>query len=120
MIRLPGIILLFAIFTDAFTQKLPRSNLSNIDLSGEWNYRLDPNDLGIKQSWFSQHLEGILQLPGSLTTNNIGDDISLNTPWIGSIADSSYFKKDGDHYDTAILTTILYEEQLLKNIIVTY
>jgi hypothetical protein len=80
--------------TDAFTQKQPGSNVSNIDLSGEWNYRLDPNDEGIKQSWFSQHLEGTLQLPGSLTTNGIGDDVTVNTPWIGSIADSSYFKKD--------------------------
>lgn len=94
MARLLSIILLAAALTNAFAQKVANNNASYINLSGEWNYRLDPDDTGIKQKWFSQHIEGKLQLPGSLTTNGIGNDITVNTPWIGSIADSSYFKKD--------------------------
>lgn len=31
-------------------------------------------------------------LPGSLTTNGIGDDITLTTPWTGQIVDSSFYK----------------------------
>jgi hypothetical protein len=94
MIRFLVITLLITILTNAFAQKLPNNTVSYIDLSGEWNYRLDRDDVGIKQKWFSQRLEGTLQLPGSLTTNVIGDDITPNTPWIGSIVDSSYFKTD--------------------------
>ena len=35
-----------------------------------------------------------LTLPGSLTSNGIGDEISLSTLWTGTIVDSSYFKTD--------------------------
>ncbi len=94
MIRFLGVILLVTVFTSAFAQKPSSNTVRYIDLSGEWSYRLDRDDLGVKQKWFSQRLEGTLQLPGSLTTNGIGDDITPNTPWIGSIIDSSYFKAD--------------------------
>jgi hypothetical protein len=94
MIRLFGVILLVITLTIVWAQKVPNSTVNYIDLSGEWNYRLDRDDVGSKQRWFSQRFEGKLQLPGSLTTNNIGDDVTVNTPWIGSIMDSSYFKKD--------------------------
>jgi hypothetical protein len=65
-----------------------------IDLKGIWNYKLDPADAGIKGKWYNDSFSGNLTLPGSLTTNGIGDDISLDTPWTGSIFDSSYYKKE--------------------------
>ena len=64
-----------------------------IDLKGTWMFKLDSTDVGEQQQWFSKKLSGTIKLPGSLTTNNIGNDISLTTPWTGDIIDSSYFKK---------------------------
>ncbi|HLN74157.1 MAG TPA: glycoside hydrolase family 2 TIM barrel-domain containing protein [Prolixibacteraceae bacterium] len=63
-----------------------------MDLSGKWNYALDPLDRGLGEGWFNKAFKDTLNLPGSLTSNGIGDDINLFTPWTGQIVDSSYFK----------------------------
>lgn len=57
---------------------------NSIDLSGEWQVTTDSTNWAGKT----------LILPGSLTSNGIGDEISLSTPWTGTIVDSSYFKTD--------------------------
>jgi hypothetical protein len=64
-----------------------------IDLAGTWKFVMDPSDKGISEDWFNQKLTDTLTLPGSLTSNGKGDDITLKTPWTGQIVDSSYFKK---------------------------
>lgn len=56
---------------------------SLIDLSGEWQFTTDST------TWNSS-----IQLPGSMTSNGLGEDITLNTPWTGGIADSSFFKSN--------------------------
>jgi hypothetical protein len=63
-----------------------------IDLSGEWAFAIDPQDEGVQGKWFSKKLEDNIQLPGSMTSNGKGYDITLETPWTGSIFDSAYFK----------------------------
>ncbi|WP_197901628.1 sugar-binding domain-containing protein [Rhodocytophaga rosea] len=63
-----------------------------IDLSGEWAFATDPKDEGVQGKWFSKKLEDNIQLPGSMTSNSKGDDITVETPWTGSIFDSAYFK----------------------------
>ncbi|MBA4409986.1 MAG: beta-galactosidase [Odoribacter sp.] len=63
-----------------------------IDLSGTWQFAMDPSDKGVSEAWFNQTLNDTLTLPGSLTTNGKGDDITLKTPWIGQIVDSSFYK----------------------------
>lgn len=35
-----------------------------------------------------------IQMPGSMASNGLGDDVTVNTPWTGSIIDSSYFNKE--------------------------
>src|SRR5258707_10792680 len=62
-----------------------------IDLSGKWSCQLDSLDKGIRQHWYSHKLTGKVILPGSLTTNGIGNDITIHTPWTGTIEDSSWF-----------------------------
>ncbi|WP_223857751.1 exo-beta-1,4-galactosidase [Sphingobacterium micropteri] len=62
-----------------------------LDLSGTWRFALDRMDKGIKEKWFYQNLEGNVKLPGSLIEQNIGDDITLETQWTGSIYDSSFY-----------------------------
>src|SRR4028119_2475392 len=64
-----------------------------IDLSGEWAFAVDPRDEGVQGNWFSKKLADKIQLPGSMTSNGKGDDITLQTPWTGSIIDSSWFIK---------------------------
>ena len=63
-----------------------------IDLSGEWEFAVDSLDQGIPGKWFDHRLPDHITLPGSMTSNGKGNDISLKTPWTGQIIDSSYFK----------------------------
>src|SRR3954462_1987450 len=63
----------------------------SINLAGQWQFSIDSTDVGEAQQWFSKQLDGSITLPGSLTTNNIGNDITVNTPWTGDIIDSSWF-----------------------------
>jgi len=62
-----------------------------IDLSGRWRLALDRADVGIKERWFAKRLEKSIRLPGSLSEAGVGDPISTNTPWTGSIVDRSWF-----------------------------
>jgi len=63
-----------------------------IDLSGEWKFAIDSLDKGISEEWFKLSLTDSLKLPGSLTSNGKGDDITLKTPWTGQIVDSAFYK----------------------------
>lgn len=72
--------------TDTFAQE---SN--KISLAGEWRFQTDPSDQGIAHKWYTGTLKEMIHLPGSMTTNGKGDDISLHTSWTGEIVDSSYF-----------------------------
>ncbi|HWS01084.1 MAG TPA: hypothetical protein VN249_10745 [Prolixibacteraceae bacterium] len=65
---------------------------NKIDLSGTWKFAVDPGDKGISGKWFSRPLSDQVILPGSMSTNGKGDDITLNTKWTGQVVDSSYFK----------------------------
>ncbi len=62
-----------------------------ISLDGQWRFELDRKGIGIEQRWFARNLPGQVRLPGTLTGQGIGDDISLDTPWTGSIVDKSFF-----------------------------
>lgn len=64
---------------------------ANIDLSGEWRFAIDREDKGVQEKWYNQPLADKVNLPGSMTTNGKGDDITLKTPWTGTLNDASYF-----------------------------
>lgn len=70
-----------------------QSNRQRIDLSGEWRFQIDSLDKGIHEQWFTKQLDDRIKLPGSMTTNGKGNDITVNTPWTGSIIDSGWFTK---------------------------
>ncbi len=63
-----------------------------IDLAGTWKFSIDPGDKGISEKWFDTSLPDFVSLPGSMSTNDKGDAITLQTKWTGQIVDSSYFK----------------------------
>lgn len=52
-----------------------------VDLSGEWRFAM-----GEKADYNDK-----VTLPGSMLTNGKGNDVSVNTPWTGSLYDSSFY-----------------------------
>ena len=63
----------------------------NILLAGKWNFKIDSNDVGIKEQWFNQKFTETVLLPGSMLSNNKGSNVTINTKWTGSIYDSSWY-----------------------------
>ncbi|MEO5911067.1 MAG: sugar-binding domain-containing protein [Pelobium sp.] len=82
--------LLICFFTVQYSYGQSKVSLQ-ISVAGEWNYKLDSLDVGIKQQWFNQSFKQTLKLPGSLNEQNIGKPITLKTPWTASIYDSSFY-----------------------------
>jgi len=64
---------------------------TSISVAGQWGFKMDPQDKGIAEKWFENKLPETVQLPGSMLTNNKGNDVSVNTIWTGSIYDSSWY-----------------------------
>lgn len=83
---------LFIVVMIALTGCQQKTIQQKIDLSGEWKFAVDSLDKGIQEKWFDQMLTDKVVLPGSMTTNGKGDDITLKTHWIGQIVDSSFYK----------------------------
>ena len=65
-----------------------------LSLAGTWQVKLDPNNQGIAGEWWKNSFAETVKLPGSLTENNIGYKVDLNTPWTGNVIDSTYFRSD--------------------------
>ncbi|MBQ9641077.1 MAG: beta-glucuronidase [Bacteroidaceae bacterium] len=64
-----------------------------IDLSGEWQFQVDRENKGEAEGWYlpDHKLNDRITLPASMPEKLKGDDISINTRWVGSLYDSSYF-----------------------------
>lgn len=64
-----------------------------IDLSGVWQFQIDRDGKGVREGWFRSdyRLDDQMQLPASMPQQLKGDDISVDTKWVGSLYDSSYF-----------------------------
>lgn len=66
-------------------------------LQGEWRFALDPNDRGLTEQWYTQSLDGTIQLPGSLQEQGYGNDVGIETNWTGQIVDKSWY--DAPQYE---------------------
>jgi hypothetical protein len=62
-----------------------------INLSGTWQFAIDTADIGIDQNWHARQLTDEVTLPGSMKENHKGFEPALETPWTGSIYDSSWY-----------------------------
>ena len=69
----------------------PNNNKYQIDLSGDWEFKMDPSDEGLDKSWFSSPLTDTIRLPGSMLTNGKGYEVTAGTKWTGGIWDSTWF-----------------------------
>lgn len=47
-----------------------------ISLAREWKFELDPKDEGTGEGWFRKDFGGAIQLPGTITTNQLGNPIT--------------------------------------------
>ena len=65
---------------------------NQINLAGEWAFQIDSLDVGIKNEFYNHLLNDKITLPGSMTGNNKGDDVSVNTKWTGAIWNEVWFK----------------------------
>lgn len=53
-------------------------NPLQIDLSGEWRFRIDSLDRGISENWSASLLDDVVTLPGTMDTNGKGDSCRLD------------------------------------------
>ncbi|MBT3384746.1 MAG: beta-galactosidase [Prolixibacteraceae bacterium] len=63
---------------------------NNIDLTGEWNFQMDTEDVGIIERWFETDLRETIVLPGSMVENGKGFDITINTEWTGGVRNQDW------------------------------
>ena len=89
------LLLLVALLTASVFQRLqaaePAPPGQSMNLKGTWRFELDRADRGLKGKWFARSLEQKFRLPGSLPAQGIGDDITVDTKWMGDIVDRSWF-----------------------------
>jgi hypothetical protein len=57
----------------------------SLPLAGEWRFKLDPAGEGLAREWFRETLPDRVSLPGSLNENGIGDAITAETEWTGTL-----------------------------------
>jgi hypothetical protein len=83
--RLEACALVLSFFLTSFAQ--------SIDLSGAWDFQIDREGKGTEEKWFlpDYKLNDVITLPASMPQQLKGDDISVDTKWVGSLYDSSYF-----------------------------
>jgi len=62
-----------------------------VSLAGRWRLQLDRADVGISEHWFERALPDKVKPPVSLPEQGIGDPVTVDTKWTGSIVDRSWF-----------------------------
>lgn len=62
-----------------------------LSLAGEWSFQPDRENIGEKEKWYENNLSDSIRLPGSMTENGYGDDISTATKWTGQVVNRSWF-----------------------------
>jgi beta-galactosidase len=99
-----AVLVTFSLSTDtrsvsSFSQpEMPTSQTAvayqRIDLSGTWQFALDPTDSGVREQLFSKDLRGRIKLPGVLQSQNYGNEISTSTPWVLSLYDRFWYLRE--------------------------
>jgi len=85
------VLILMLILSFSYLKPVHCQNES-INLAGEWQFKTDSTDKGISEHWYSATLPETVILPGSMSTNGKGDDVTLYTKWTGYVLDNAWFK----------------------------
>ena len=83
--------ILFLFILTFFFVSCEQQQINKIDLSGEWQFQMDPEELGISKKWFETDLAETVQLPGSMVENEKGFDITLETEWTGGVRNPEWY-----------------------------
>ncbi|MBN2244393.1 MAG: beta-galactosidase, partial [Candidatus Aminicenantes bacterium] len=67
---------------------------NRILLEGQWNFRLDEMDAGMKEEWFTKNFKDTILLPGSLQEQGYGNEVTIQTEWTGQIMNRSWFTEE--------------------------
>ena len=68
-----------------------------IDLAGPWLVQLDRDDIGEQEHWCQSGIprpDGELHLPDSIQHAGFGDAVGVDTRWVGSLFDRSWYLED--------------------------
>lgn len=76
-----------AVFATLLFAPLAAEAQPAIDLSGNWQFAIDRTSEGKRPRAYRDNI----MLPGSMLTNGKGDDVTVETQWVSSLYDSSYF-----------------------------
>ena len=85
--------LIFLLLTSACTSSVENAR-EELSLAGDWKFKIDSLDKGFTEEWYNKQFDETVILPGSMTENGKGDEVTLETPWTGDIIDMSYFTDD--------------------------
>lgn len=88
--RIVFTLLVLFVSVKSFSQQ---NSAVKVNLSGNWQFRIDSLDRGEQEQWYNKTFSETVVLPGSMTSNQKGNEISVHTKWTGSIVDSSWFFK---------------------------
>lgn len=67
---------------------------NTFSLSGEWKFKIDSTSIGETQKWYNTDFSETVQLPGSMNLNGKGNDVSVNTPWTGSMWNKEWYQSE--------------------------
>ena len=82
---------IFSVASNVFAQKAADDKV--INLGGVWQFQIDREGKGADEGWYNADYKFAdeITLPASMPQQLKGDDISVDTKWVGSLYDSSYF-----------------------------
>lgn len=83
--------LLFLILVVAGCTSQQTDIREKLSLAGVWKFKIDSLDQGLGKQWYNEEFTETVTLPGSMTENGKGYEVTVNTDWTGDIVDRSYF-----------------------------
>ena len=82
---------LLALGLAATPAKAAHAQNDTISLAGSWRFRLDRDDVGLDERWFTRKLPQQINLPGALQNQGFGNDVTPETKWTANINDRSWY-----------------------------
>lgn len=81
--------LIFVLSGFGLSLSLSSAQEAVIPLAREWKFELDSNNAGTREEWFRKDLADSIQLPGTITTNKLGNPMTTirQQMWGGAIID---------------------------------
>jgi len=87
-----------------------------IDLAGVWRFKLDRENVGVKEKWYSHTLPDKIKLPGILQAQGYGDDISIRTHWVSTLHDPYwYLREEYKKYTNRAMVKVPFTSQPQKH-----